>query len=136
MNHQRTFAKSSRGNFASKINDEELFSIGGLLPSEEVSVATSRDRQIPPLTHEAATLLLTATEDPHGSIIHARYLGGDEIQTNGKSFIEGNNPRSRAVWEGALKDLVNYALVEGLGYKGEIYQVTNEGYKVAELLKN
>src|SRR5665647_854375 len=96
---------------------------------------SASENNVPTLTEEARTLLLEASDDPHGHILHAIYINGVDIQTNGKQFIEKGNPRSRAAWEGALDELTNFGLIEDLGYKGEVFQVTRNGYAMAEMLR-
>jgi hypothetical protein len=86
------------------------------------------------LTKEAQELLLEASHDPSGQIVYLHYIGGLMLQTNNRQFVEGNNPRSRALWEGALDELRNAGLVKMLGHKGEIFQLTRSGYELAELL--
>jgi len=87
------------------------------------------------LTDEAQELLLEAIEDKSGTILHAKFIGGTSIQTNGKNQIPSEDRETVALWEGALRLLRQYALVESVGTKGEIFQVTDLGYKTAKLLK-
>jgi hypothetical protein len=79
--------------------------------------------------------LIEASLDRSGHILHARYISGVALQTNGKQLIPDKNPRSIAAWEGALDELAQLSLIKALGHKGEVYQVTREGYDVAELLR-
>ncbi len=124
---------------ATKINDGSYFkvaedgndSIGGgalaLVPDAEPSEPT--------LSEEAKALLLAGADDRNGHIMHMKFLSGVVIQANSKNFIEDKNPRSRALWEGALEELLGLGFVKALGHKGEIFQMTREGYKMAELLR-
>ena len=66
--------------------------------------------------------------------MHIRYIGGTDIQTNGKNLIASLNPREVAKWEGALKELLELDYVSRRGSKGESYQVTNQGYTFADTL--
>jgi hypothetical protein len=83
------------------------------------------------LSIQAQELLLNAVEDNNGHIMHLRHLGGEDIQTNNKNFIEDRSPRSAALWNGAIKELVRLGLISDVGYEGEMYAVTNEGYEWA-----
>jgi hypothetical protein len=56
------------------------------------------------------------------------------VQTNGKSFTDPSNARSEARGRGAVKELQSLGLVEDRSYKGEVFSVTDAGYRVAELL--
>jgi len=87
----------------------------------------------PGLTNEAQELLLEASRDASGQIVLLHYIGGVMLQTHNRQFIEANNPRSRALWEGALDELQRVGLVKMLGHKGEIFQLTRSGYEVAEM---
>jgi hypothetical protein len=88
----------------------------------------------PNLTKEAQELLVEASRDATGQIVLLHYIGGVMLQTHNRQFIEGNNPRSRALWEGALDELRHADLVKMLGHKGEIFQLTRSGYELAETL--
>jgi hypothetical protein len=89
----------------------------------------------PPLSEEALTLLLAAVSDPDdGSIMMLDYMGGSHIQA-GKQQFGGENRRENARWRAAVMELRSQGLIEDRGYKGEVFEVTNEGYQVAERLK-
>ncbi len=88
------------------------------------------------LTDEAKVLLLAACKDSgeRATIMYLRYLGGIELQAGGRSFIKQGDARSAAHWKGALDELVQFGLVESLGYKGEVFEVTREGWKACDEL--
>jgi hypothetical protein len=90
---------------------------------------------IPRLSEEAKQLLIEASNDAGGAIMVIRYMGGMLVQTNGKQFGDENNRRSQAMWESAVSELEQAGLVSDKSYKGEYYEVTHEGYQVADLLK-
>jgi hypothetical protein len=69
-----------------------------------------------------------------GTILHLRYMGGTSVQTNGKNLILEQNPREIAKWEAALNELVSAELVLDRSYKGEVFALTDLGYKVADTL--
>jgi hypothetical protein len=98
------------------------------------AVLASAKKTVPRLSKEAKTLLTEASLDRNGQILHISVIGGVMIQTNGKQLIHEKYPRSRAQWEGALKELADLNLVRDTG-KGEVYVVTREGYDVAEMLR-
>jgi hypothetical protein len=89
---------------------------------------------IPSINNESKILLKEASQDPHGVIYKLAYIGGFDIQTNGKQFVEIGNPRSRAIWEEAVSDLIRFDLLESRGSKDEIFGVTALGYQIADLL--
>jgi hypothetical protein len=98
--------------------------------------ATERDyRQDTPkqrLSLEAAKLLRAAAKDPHGHLLMTRTFGGLNIEANGQSFAVRGDSRSEALWEAAVLELKQRGLVSERGHRGEVFNVTNEGYKVAD----
>jgi hypothetical protein len=134
------FGEKFRRQLATKINNEAFFRIQGHDQSQHIvspvdRVIAEAAKKIPALSDEAKTLLIEASLDRSGHILHARFMDGVALQTNGKQLITDKNPRSIAAWEGAVDELAHLGLIKGLGHKGQIYQVTREGYDVAELLR-
>jgi hypothetical protein len=118
-----------------KMNQDAYFKIEALNSSEVVhEVIESLSPSIPKLSREAQVLLKEASQDPAGHILKIRTMGGFVVQTNGKNLVADSNPKTEAIWEGAIRDLQNYGLIEDRGHKGEVLGITREGYEVAELL--
>lgn len=92
------------------------------------------ETEVPSLSSEAKILLKEACTDSQGLILHIRYMGGTDIQTNGKNLIASQSPREVAKWEGALSELMELGFLATRGTKGVTYQVTNEGYTFADTL--
>ena len=90
----------------------------------------------PVLPPDAKELLIEASNDSGGDIMKLAYLGGATLQTNGRNFLSDGTAREKAKWEAALNYLVDAGLVEGVGYKGEMFRVTHSGYQLADQLKN
>lgn len=115
-----------------KLNQHPLFSSevsgGGATPIEESKT------KIPALSTEARVLLREASLDDHGSILYVRYIGGTDIQVNGKNVIPSGERREVAKWEQALSELVALDLVVERGQKGEFFELTNRGYQIAEMI--
>jgi len=59
-------------------------------------------------------------------------MDGLDIQTNGKNFVESNNPRSEAKWTAAVKALQHRDLIER--QSESMLSVTNAGYELADKL--
>lgn len=112
------------------INENTFFKVS----EESVTSLPVAESTIPSLSHEAQILLKEACADNHGSIIHIRYIGGTDIQTNGKNLITSHTPREVARWEGALKELLELGYLLMRGNKGESYQVTSQGYAFSDTL--
>lgn len=85
------------------------------------------------LSEEAKTLLKAAASRDDGTIMKMSYLGGRVIQAGGESF-GGERGRQAAIWESALNELEDNGLVVARGYKGEVYELTHEGWNVADAL--
>lgn len=114
-----------------KVNEHPLFNAG---VSEAGNVVTESNTKLPSLTMEAKVLLKEASLDAHGTIVYVRYMGGTDIQTNGKNIIPSKDRRDIAKWEQALQELANLGLVVARGHKGEIFEVTNLGYQIADMV--
>jgi hypothetical protein len=99
----------------------------------DVASALSRDDQ-PELSEAARELLLEAVKDMGGRIMHLRHLGGEEIQTNGRNFIDDASPRTAARWTSAINELESLGLIFARSPKREVFSVTERGYAFAELV--
>ncbi len=86
------------------------------------------------LSADAESLLVEAAGSKNGDILRVQTMGGLYIQVNGKVFPEVGNRRSEARWDRALKDLLVLGLVESLGGKGEVFEVTHAGFQLADEL--
>lgn len=116
-----------------KVNDHEIFHID----SKDTNNSTiyQSETQIPPLSDEARVLLKEASMDNHGTILYFRYMGGTDIQTNGKNLIPIQTPRHVAQWEAALQELLNADLIVERGHKDEVFEVSSLGYKIADMIE-
>ncbi len=117
-----------------RLNEDAFFtsrsapSPADLLPVPLTSTPLSR------LSEEARQLLIEAAKSSDGTIMFMRFIGGVRLNTNGKDFITDRNPKIRAIWEGALEELLREGLIVDRSHKREIFAVTREGYDMAELL--
>jgi hypothetical protein len=87
------------------------------------------------LSQEAEELLLEATLGRSGNIMKLAFLGGRAIQSNGKTFGDSGDRRSMARWEYALDQLVAKGLVVPRGDKGQLFEVTQPGYEMADAIR-
>jgi hypothetical protein len=85
------------------------------------------------ITKEAAVLLKAASKDKHGVIMKLATIGGRFIQAGGASF-GGQGGRENAKWEHALNELLALNLIIARGYKGEVFELTHEGWAVADTI--
>ncbi len=96
----------------------------------------SQDSPIPPqavLSEEAKTLLKGAALDPSGLILFERYGASVDLHTNGVSLLTSKaDHRALALWESALRELVKDGLLISRGERGEVFEITKQGYDVAK----
>ena len=110
--------------------------LSGFPPPSDLQLDTTPRRAVPTLDEAASVLLVEAAADRTGTILKLNLIGGLTVQTNGKQFVERNNPRSRAIWEAAVNDLELKGLIEAGSPKKEVYRVTNDGYTHADVLRS
>jgi hypothetical protein len=90
---------------------------------------------IPDLSAEARELLLELSQDRAGRLMKLRSSAGFSVQTNSKNLVESQDPRTQARWEEAVRQLEAEGLIQDRGYKGEVFAITEAGYKIADLLR-
>ncbi|MEE9911094.1 MAG: toll/interleukin-1 receptor domain-containing protein [Deltaproteobacteria bacterium] len=83
------------------------------------------------LSLEAKTILKAAASS-NGHILRHRGFGSETVKVNGKQLIPDQNPRSVALWVGGVEDLQRRRFITDVGHKGEVFQVTREGYDAAD----
>lgn len=114
-----------------KVNEHPLFEVA---EDELAAEVIESKTQLPALSSEARILLKESSLDPHGTILYVRYMGGTNIQTNGKNVIPSGERREIAKWEQALEELTGKGLVVARGHKGEVFEVSNLGYQIADMI--
>ena len=84
-----------------------------------------------------SALLLVYAASGDGQILRMRTLGSPIcVSTAGKRFMSENTNRESARWQEALDRLIERGWVKTVGYKGQIYELTNMGYNNADWLKD
>ena len=86
------------------------------------------------LPDEARQLLVEAAADHDGTVLVLETFGGTTISTNDKEFGERGDPRSEARWKRAVRELLGQGLIEQRDSEGQVFSVTDEGYRLADLL--
>lgn len=94
-----------------------------------------KPRPAPPLTEPARELLVEASQDERGIIMRLETLQGSHVQTNNREFVAPGDPKAAARWRGAVDELQRSRLAEDRAGKGELFFITGEGYRVADLLR-
>lgn len=115
-----------------KLNEHELFNSDG---KDSISEITESKTNLPSLTSEAKILLKEASLDEHGNILNLRHMGGTLIQVGGKVLIDSDERREVAKWEGAIQELLEKELLVERGHKGEMFEITNLGYQIADMIQ-
>jgi hypothetical protein len=116
-----------------KINQHEIFSNtdGAEQDLEPIQSKT----KLPSLSDEARIILKEASLDPHGHVLYLRVIGGTHVQVNGKDLTSSNERREIARWEAAIQELMKQQLLVAIGNKGEIFELTNLGYQIADMIE-
>ncbi|WP_257223356.1 hypothetical protein [Acinetobacter sp. YH16052] len=78
--------------------------------------------------------ILLNAGDAESQIHFRRYLGGQSLFV-GNLNLDLDKARELAKWEDALNELVNLGLIKDRGYKGELFDLTKEGWKAFDQLK-
>lgn len=84
------------------------------------------------LSKEAKIILQGAAADPSGLVLFERYGASVDLHTNGVSLLTSKEDhRAMAVWESALQELVANGLLVARGERGEVFEITRQGYDLA-----
>lgn len=100
-----------------------------LPPTTPRSVADSG----PSISPEAQRLLTEATKDGNGVVLVTETFGGLSIETNQQEFNVKGDPRSEARARRTLRELLDSGLIEQRDSNGEVFAVTDQGYRVADI---
>lgn len=103
---------------------------------DSIAKGTAGDRIPDNIPVEPAFLVVYAASS-NGQIIKVQSLGaGTTISAAGKGFMKDHSPREIARWQGALNNLIAWRWVKSAGMKGEIFELTDLGFKMADMLKD
>ncbi|WP_417559946.1 hypothetical protein [Marinomonas sp.] len=100
------------------------------LEEEIKKIRSERDIK---LSEKARELLLAAALEDKGTIMTPKTIGAQSIQAGKKSFGK-NSKRDYAAYESALNELVASGYVQPVGHKNEIYELTHDGWQLADAL--
>jgi hypothetical protein len=103
-------------------------------PGRPPPVASIPITRPPQLSAAARDLLLEAVKDPDGVVMRLETMEGTHVQANNRNFAEGADARSSALWRGAVNELHRQGLIEDRAGKGELFFVTDSGYRAAEVI--
>lgn len=118
-----------------KVNEHSLFHFEASNSFSPQSEVVESNTLLPKLSNEARILLKESSLDSSGTIMSLSYIGGDDVQTNGKNLVSSQEPREVARWKSAVQELEYEQLIEDRGHKGEVFRITNLGYQIAEMIE-
>lgn len=100
---------------------------------KDIQQAKSEASEKLKLSPEADKLLRTAASDPSGQILKTTDLSAGTSIQGGSTVMNGEiSQRESAKWIAALDDLLKAALVSQVDAKGQVFAVTDAGYKFLE----
>lgn len=94
----------------------------------------SEDSKLRALPEESRQLLKEATKDRNGTVLMTETMEGLSVDTNGRDFVSKGDARSEAQWRRAVRELAERGLLEQRDARGEVFSITDEGYRVGDLL--
>lgn len=121
------FRSKFRMHLQNKLNSEPFTEV----PQSRSVAKQVAENAILDLSKEAQILLKEASQDQRGDIFHYYADQGLHIKTNNRPFVNGDNPREEAKWDEAFEELKRRGFIKDRG-SGEIFNITGEGYKVAD----
>lgn len=119
-----------------KLNEHQMFRQNERATDPVNQTEVSLSTQLQELSEEARRILKEASLGDDGTILLLRTYGGTAIQVNGKNLIEDQSRRSVAKWEAGLQQLHEKELIIAGDNKGEVYEITDRGYQIADLLSS
>lgn len=122
---QELIERAKRDESISQISDETKKKE---LEEEIGKLRKDRDTK---LSDKAKELLKAAASDKKGSIMKPQTLGEQSIQAGSKAFGKGAK-REYAAYDSALRELIAYGYVQAVGHKGEMFELTHEGWELAD----
>ena len=88
------------------------------------------------ISADSQDLLLSAVAEDNASIGKHMTRDGSLLAIGGRKFRAYREPRSRARWIDALRELVDAGLVEDSTGNDEIFEVTHRGFQVSDKLRD
>ena len=126
-----------RDNFLDKITDiaeKRTRKNEVKMKNDQQYISTQERANVENIPIEVAFLLVYAAYGD-GQILKISTLSGTTISTSGKKFMKDSSAREAARWKGALDRLIYLGWVKSIGKKGEVFELTDVGYKNADMLK-
>jgi len=106
-----------------------------LLPQIPASDVIEKQLSIRTGISQDAQHLILAAAGGDGHILRIRSLSGTVVQAGDQNMCKDDSPREIARWEGALDELLRFALIKAVGYKGEVFEMTQKGFQLVDQLQ-
>lgn len=116
-----------------KVNEDTSFFVPGERQTKDNIIEESKI-SFPKLSEEATIILKEVSKDKNGIIMYLRSSSGRSVQTNSKNLIPDQSRRTVSKWEFGMDELIAYGYVVDRGHKGEVFEITSQGYQVADLI--
>ena len=88
------------------------------------------------LSETACRLIIEIANDPSGQLTAVRLLGSYMLQIGGRDLCpDGNDRRTIAGIEAAIDELECYGLIRAMGPQRDLFEITDNGYNVADKIK-
>jgi len=128
-----TFEKKFRRHLSQIINNHEYFN--QFIESNNnffEDVDNNGILVIPKLSETAIAIIRETYNDHNGQLMFLEYMDGFQVKANNKILNEDTSARTKATWKSAVKELLDNEILSPVGYKGEIFELTHTGFKIAE----
>jgi sugar-specific transcriptional regulator TrmB len=99
--------------------------------SNSISVPTDKE-SAEMLSSDEQRILKAASLNYDGTIRRLRISNGTYVLVNKEHFINKQSAREIARWDAILESLVNKGYIKPVGHKGEIFEIVDMGYIVAD----
>jgi hypothetical protein len=124
-----------RDNFTRDLTLTIIRHFKSFAPNEGAIMELARQDAVPSMSLEAKQLLLEGSADPNGTVMCFHVMEGLIVSANNKTFAEPGNPPLEAKWKAAVDQLEHLKLLHPLSHKREVFSITNEGYELADRLR-
>jgi hypothetical protein len=108
----------------------------GSAPGERRRTISPKERSsLPKLSSDGKELLREASKDRAGTVVMTQTISGLSVETKRRTFVDQGNARSQSRWRRALHELVERGLLKQRDTGGEVFSITDEGFRVVEFLE-
>ena len=130
-----TLIATQMGEFLSCVADMNNPNANDICKAIEAKIQLALVTGTADLPQEEITLLKGASMDKSGIVIKSRTLDGTSVETNGMILVNSDDRRDIVKWENAIDSLVSKGLLIDKKHKGEIFEISSAGYKVADSIR-